>query len=83
MVLQDNQGKQQLEAQRRDDQEVGGGDVVRVIVQERFPRLRGQSAPLGHVFCDGRLCDLDADHLRRAQERIGEADLADQLASFL
>jgi hypothetical protein len=60
-VPENDQNEEQLEADRRHDQEVHGGDAGRMIVKERLPGLRPPSPAPRHVLGNGRLCDFDPE----------------------
>src|ERR1700730_3558301 len=54
----DDEGIEQVEADRRNNEQVHGGDVWRVVLQEGPPPLAWRPASLDHVFGDTRLRDL-------------------------
>jgi hypothetical protein len=64
------------EADGRHDEQIHGGDVWRVVTKESLLGLRPPSPTLGHVFGDGRLCDLKAEFeqfavdARRSPQRV-------------
>src|ERR1700738_206552 len=48
----DHEGVKQVEANGRDNEQIHGGNFLRVIPQEGPPSLAGRSTPLDHVLCD-------------------------------
>jgi len=83
----DDEGIEQVEANGRNDEQVHGGNVRRVVPQKGAPSLTWWPAPRGdHVFCDARLCDLKPEleqfavDARRAPKRILDAHPPDQRA---
>src|ERR1700679_433426 len=48
----DDEGVEQIEADRRDDEEVHGGNIWSMIAQEGEPSLAWRPASLDHVFGD-------------------------------
>jgi hypothetical protein len=50
----------QLEADRRHDEEIRGGNSIRMVAQECRPTLARSSGAFDHVLGDGRLGDFDA-----------------------
>jgi len=59
--LDDNKAIEQIEANGRNNEQVRGGDVRRVVTQESVPSLRGRAASLDHVFRDARLSNFEAE----------------------
>src|SRR5213596_1952553 len=57
----DDKGIEQVEANARNNEQVHGGDVRRVVTQEGAPALGRRSASLDHVLRDARLSDLKAE----------------------
>src|SRR6266576_973325 len=57
----DDKGIEQVEADGRNNEQVHGGDVRRVVTQESAPGLARRSASLDHVLRDARLSDLKAE----------------------
>jgi hypothetical protein len=51
-------GVEQVEADGRDNKQVHGGNVWRVVMQEGPPSLAGRPPPFDHVLGDARLRDL-------------------------
>src|SRR5207253_7527182 len=82
----DDKGIEQVEANGRNNEQVHGGDVRRVVTQEGAPALRRRSASLDHVLRDARLSDLKAEleqlamDARRSPQRIVNAHPLDQRA---
>src|SRR6202008_3703935 len=80
----DDQGIEQVETDRWNHEQVHGGDVWRVVMQEGPPSLAGRSLPLDHVLGNARLRDLKpkfeqaAMNTRCSPERILYAHLPDQ-----
>src|SRR5438128_10314135 len=75
----DNKDIEQIEANGRNNEQVHGGDVRRVVTQESVPSLRGRSTSLDHVLHDAGLSDLEAEleqlamDARRSPQRIVNA----------
>ena len=61
IVSQEHQHEQEAVGRSRNHEEVGRYDLADVIPQERAPGLRGRLALSHHVFCDGRLTNVDAE----------------------
>src|SRR5579864_334462 len=82
----DDECIEEVETDRRDDEEVHGGNLRRVIAQEGPPFLAGWSSPLDHVLGDARLRDLKPElekfavDARRAPKRVVHAHPPDQCA---
>src|SRR5436853_2648314 len=57
----DDKGIEQVEANARNNEQVHGGDVRRVVTQEGAPALGRRSTSLDHVLRDARLSDLKAE----------------------
>src|SRR5258706_11423427 len=57
----DDKAIEQVEANARNNEQVHGGDVRRVVTQEGAPALGRRSAFLDHVLRDARLSDLKAE----------------------
>src|SRR5437660_10175378 len=57
----DDKGIEQVEANGRNNEQVHGGDVRRVVTQEGAPALGRRSTSLDHVLRDARLSDLKAE----------------------
>src|SRR5258705_881853 len=53
-----DEGIEQIEADGRDDKQVHGGNVRRVVTQEGPPPLAGRPPPFDHVLGNARLRDL-------------------------
>src|SRR5262245_29835959 len=88
VVRQHQEDVQDLEADRRDGEEVDGYRGGEVILEERAPRLR-RWFPTAHVLADAALTDVDAEFEQLAMdawcapERILAAHSADQLADVV
>src|SRR5437667_9454611 len=84
----DDKGIEQVEANARNNEQVHGGDVRRVITQEGAPALGRRSTSLDHVLRDARLSDLEAEleqlamDARRSPQRIVNAHPPDQRAQI-
>src|SRR5207249_11346753 len=60
-AVQPNDDIEQVEADGRNDEQVHGGDVRRVVTQEGAPALGRRSRSLDHVLRDAGLSDLKAE----------------------
>src|SRR6266581_8508040 len=84
----DDKGIEQVEANARNNEQVHGGDVRRVVTQEGAPSLGWRSTSLDHVLRDARLSDLEAEleqlamNARRTPQRIFHAHPPDQCAQI-
>src|SRR5262245_19312528 len=84
----DNKAIEQIEANGRNNEQVHGGDVRRVVTQESVPSLRGRAASLDHVLRDAGLSDFEAEleqlamDARRSPQRIFRAHPPDQRAQI-
>src|ERR1700680_4114768 len=84
----DDEGIEQIEADGRDNEQVHGGNVGRVVTQEGPPSLAGRPPPFDHVLGDARLCDLKPELEQfavdawRAPKRILHAHPPDQYAQL-
>src|SRR5262249_26811151 len=84
----DDEGVEQVEAKCRNNEQVHGGDVRRVVAQEGAPSLTWRSLPLDHVLGHRRLGDLKAEleqfavDARRAPQRILDTHSPDQGAQL-
>src|SRR5207247_11289056 len=84
----DDTGIEQVEANARNNEQVHGGDVRRVVTQEGAPVLGRRSTSLDHVLRDARLSDLKAEleqlamDARRSSQRIFRAHPPDQRAQI-
>src|SRR5450631_1003808 len=84
----DDEGIEQIEADCRDDKQVHGGNLWRVVTQEGPPSLAGRPPPFDHVLGNARLRDLKPEleqfavNARRTPKRIFEAHPPDQYAQF-
>ena len=82
----DDKGIEQVEANGRNNEQVHGGDVRRVVTQEDAPALGRRSTSLDHVLRDARLSELKAEleqlamDARRTPQRIVNAHPPDQRA---
>ena len=81
-------GVEQVEANGRDNEQVHGGNVWRMVTQEGAPSLAGRPASLDHVLGDARLRDLKPEleqfavNAWRAPKRILDAHPPDQRAQL-
>src|SRR6266851_4693091 len=88
LVPEDDQHEEQLEADRRHDQEVHGGNACRMVVEKGLPSLRPPSPAFCHVFGDCRLRDLYPElqqfamDARRTPKPVRQADVPDQAADL-
>ena len=86
LQTQDDQPVQKFEPDRRNDEQIDGGDVGGVVAQEGSPARRGWAATPGHVLGDSGLGDVDTEFQQlamnawRAPERVVAADCPDQIA---
>src|SRR3979490_1588345 len=77
-----------IEADGRDDKQVYGGNVWRVVTQEGPPSLAGRPPPFDHVLGDARLRDLKPEleqfavNAWRAPKRVFDAHPPDQRAQL-
>src|SRR3984893_14964294 len=84
----DDEGIEQVEPDRRNNEQVHGGNVWRVVMQEGPPSLAGRPPPFDHVLGDARLCDLKPEleqfavNAWRAPKRIFDAHPPDQYAQL-
>ena len=84
----DDEGIEQVETDRWNNEQVHGGNVRRVVMQEGSPSLAGRSPSLDHVFGDARLRDLEPEleqfavDARCAPKWIFEAHPPDQRAQL-
>jgi hypothetical protein len=82
----DDEDIEQIEANGRDNEQVHGDDVRRVVTQEGAPSLGRRSTSLDHVLRDSGLSDLEAEleqlavDARRSPQRIFRAHPSDQRA---
>jgi len=81
-----DEGIEQIEANGRNNEQVHGGNVRRVVPQKGAPSLAWRSTPLDHVLGDSRLRDLKSEleqfavDTRRTPKRIFDAHPPDQCA---
>jgi len=79
-----DEAKEQIEANGRNNEQVHGGDIWGMIAQESAPSLAWRPASFDHVLGDARLCDLKPEleqfavDARRAPKRVFDAHLPDQ-----
>src|SRR6202048_891080 len=84
----DDEGIEQIEADGRDDKQVHGGNLWRVVTQEGPPSLAGRPPPFDHVLGDARLRDLKPEleqfavNAWRAPKRVFDAHPQDQRAQL-
>src|SRR5450756_625276 len=82
----DDEGIEQVEANGRNDEQIHGSDVRRVVPQKGAPSLTWRPASLDHVLGDARLRDIKPEleefavDARRTPKRILHANLPDQCA---
>jgi hypothetical protein len=88
VYMNDDESTEQVETDRRDDEEVRGGNLRRVVAQEGPAYLVGWLPSFHHVLGDARLRDLKPEldefavDARRAPKRIFDADPPDQHAQL-
>src|SRR6202011_3604022 len=81
-------GVEQIETDSWNNEQVHGGNVRRVVMQEGPPSLTGRPPPFDHVLGDARLRDLKPEleqfavNAWRAPKRILHAHPPDQYAQF-
>jgi hypothetical protein len=84
----DDEGLEQVEADRWHNEQVHGGNVRRVVAQEGPPSLVGRPPPFDHVLGEARLRDLKPEleqfavNAWRAPKRIFDAHPPDQCAQL-
>jgi hypothetical protein len=84
----DDEGIEQIETDSWDNEQVHGGNVWRVVMQECSPSLAGRPPPIDHVLGDARLRDLKPEleqfavNAWRAPKRIFDAHPPDQRAQL-
>jgi hypothetical protein len=84
----DDESIAHVETDGRNNEQVHGSNVQRVVVQEGPPPLAGRPSPFDHVLGDARLRDLKpkleqfAVNAWRTPKRILDARPADQSAQF-
>src|SRR3974377_648616 len=82
----DDENIEQVEANGRDNEQIHGSNVRRVVTQKSAPSLTWRSRALGHVFGYRRLSDLKAElkqlamNTRRSPQRVFDAHPPDQSA---
>src|ERR1700692_1170751 len=84
----DDEGIEQIEADGRDDKQVHGGNLWRVVTQEGPPSLAGRPPPFDHVLGNARLRDLKPEleqfavNAWRAPKGVFDAHPPDQRAQL-
>src|SRR3982074_3556157 len=84
----DDEGIEQVETDSWNNEQVHGGNVWRVVMQEGPPSLAGRSPPFDHVLGDARLRDFKPELEQfavdawRAPKRIFDAHPPDQYAQL-
>src|SRR3981189_1927408 len=84
----DDEGIEQVETDRRNNEQVHGGNVRRVVMQEGSPSLAGWPPPFDHVLGNARLRDLKPELEQfavdawRAPKRVFDAHPPDQRAQL-
>ena len=82
----DQQSIEQAKRDRWNDKQIHRGDPVGMIMKERLPTLRRWRSSFDYIFGHARLADIDSEleqlsvDPRRSPQRVGDAQLADQLA---
>jgi hypothetical protein len=83
LLVEDHEDEQELECDRRNDEEVYGDQVPGVVLEEGAPGLRWWPTLPDHVFRDGGLRNFNSDFQQfsmkawSAPEWIGRAHFAD------
>src|ERR1700758_773536 len=84
----DDESIEQVETDGRDNEQVHGSNIRRVVMQEGPPSLAGRRSPFDHVLGDARLRNLEPEleqfavNARRAPKRILDAQPPDQYAQL-
>ena len=84
----DNEGIEQVEANGRDNEQIHGSDIRRVVARENPPPLTWRSTPLDHVLGNARLRDLKPEleqfavDTRCSPKRVLDAHSPDQSAQL-
>src|SRR6516225_4564136 len=84
---QDKKPIQEPKRNRRNNKKVYRRDGISMIAKEGLPALRRWLPSLCHVFCYGRLADIDAELEQlavdpwRSPQRVGNAHLANELTN--
>src|ERR1700736_6170672 len=84
----DDEGIEQVETDRWNNEQVHGGNVGRVVMQEGSPSLAGRPPSFDHVLGDARMRDLKPELEQfavdawRAPKRIFDAHPPDQYAQL-
>src|SRR5712672_755111 len=84
----DDEGIEQVETDSWNNEQVHGGNVRRVVMQEGSPSLAGWLPPFGHVLGNARLRDFKPEleqlavDARRAPKRVFDAHPPDQYAQL-
>jgi hypothetical protein len=84
----DDEGIEQVETDSWNNEQVHGGNVWRVVMQEGPPSLAGRPPPFDHVLGDARLRDLKPEleqfavNAWRAPKRVFDAHPPDQRAQL-
>src|ERR1700731_3660879 len=88
VVPDDDEGIEQVETDSWNNEQVRGGNVWRVVMQEGAPSLAGRCPPFDHVLGDARLRDLKPEFEQfavnawSAPKRILHAHPPDQRAQL-
>src|ERR1700674_5701287 len=87
-VTQDQHTVEQPERDRRDHEQIHRRDAVSMITKKGPPALGRRSPPSRHVFCNGRLADLDSKleefsvDPRCAPQWVGDAHVPNELTNI-
>ena len=87
-VTQDQQTVEQPERDRRDHEQIHRRDAVSMITKKGPPALGRRSPPSRHLFCNGRLADLDSKleefsvDPRCAPQWVGDAHVPNELTNI-
>ena len=88
VVVHHHKSVEQLERDRRNHEQVHGGDAVCVTAKKCFPSRGGRSSPPAHVLGNGCLSDIDPEFEQLTMDswctpqRVCEAYLPDEVPDF-
>jgi hypothetical protein len=89
IMAEDDQGVEQLKPYRYDNEQIDGGGVMPVIVQERTPGRGGDLGPPWQISANRGLAHVEAEleqlamDAGRAPKRVCHAHLADQFTDLV
>src|ERR1700730_13524905 len=84
----DDEGIEQVETESWNNEQIYGGNVRRVVIQESPPSLAGRCSALYHILADSRLRDFKPEleqfamNTRCSPKRIFDAHPPDQYTQF-